>query len=396
MVSTYLDHAATSPLRPEAVAAMTEVFAAGPANPSASHRFGRDARRRVDEARDVIAAATGVEDGRIVFTSGGTEADALLIAGRVAKVGGIVVCSAVEHAAVRTVVAAAGGTEVGVDRFGVVDLDRLDSILTPDVSLVSVMAVNNELGTVQPLAEVAAIVRRRSPGALLHCDAVQAPMWCDLTAIARNCDALSLSGHKFGGPAGVGVAVFPDASAGGGDAISPPVVGGAQERGRRGGTHAVASIAAMAVAIEAATRERARVVASTEALRNRLVTALLDGLEGVTWTGVWAGPDSVVPGTIAAGFAHLLIEGVETEALLFRLDEAGVAVSAASACSSGAARRSHVLAAIGAPERADTAALRCTLGWCSTAAEVDHAADAILDAVTALRSHRARRHRMVS
>ncbi|HEY3485140.1 MAG TPA: aminotransferase class V-fold PLP-dependent enzyme, partial [Ilumatobacteraceae bacterium] len=248
----YLDHAATTPMRQSAVDAMLPFLTERFANPSGSHRFARDARRAVDESRDRVAAAVGVSPGEVVFTGCGTESDNSAITGAVAaRGGGVAVCSAAEHHAILHPVEHARGRVVGVDAAGRIDLEQLADALDPAVSVVSVMAVNNEVGSINDLAAVAAVVRERAPGALLHSDAIQAASWLDLREIAALVDAMSLSGHKFGGPKGVGVLVVRD-----GVQLEPVIRGGGQERDRRSGTHNVAGIVALAEALCATDSDR--------------------------------------------------------------------------------------------------------------------------------------------
>ncbi|MBW3555688.1 MAG: aminotransferase class V-fold PLP-dependent enzyme, partial [Actinobacteria bacterium] len=203
----YLDHAATTPLRPEALAAMLPFLTEHFGNPSGAHAVSRRAKQALEEAREEVAAALGCAPGEVVFTGGGTEADNLALAGVVGRRGGRPVCSAVEHHAVLHATEALGGTVVGVDERGVVDLDALGAALGPEVSVVSVMLANNEVGTVQPLAQVAEVVRRCAPGAALHTDAVQAFAWMDVAGAAADADLVAVSAHKFGGPKGVGALV---------------------------------------------------------------------------------------------------------------------------------------------------------------------------------------------
>ncbi len=373
---TYLDHAASTPMRAEAVEAMMPYLSELYANPSGSHRFARRARQAVDESRDTVARVVGCHPNEVVFTGCGTESDNMAISGAIARRGGVAVCPAVEHHAVLHVVEhlADQGRVVGVDAFGSVDLDELAATLdaTADVSIVSVMAVNNEVGTITDLAEVAKVVRRHAPGALLHTDAVQSACWLDLREVTAHVDLLSLSAHKFGGPKGVGVLVER-----GGPKVEPLIIGGGQERERRSGTHNTAGIVAAAVALDLTDRERVDENIRLAALRDALVAGLQDRLDGVT--------ETVPPQRKVAGSAHVCVAGIESEAVLFLLDEAGVCASAASACASGAMEPSHVLAAMGIDRSVALGALRLTLGHASTAADVDRAVDVIGAAVDRLR-----------
>jgi cysteine desulfurase len=241
------------------------------------------------------------------------------------------------------------------------------------VSIVSVMAVNNEVGTITDLAAVNAIVRRHAPDAVLHTDAVQAPCWLDLRTLTPLVDLLSLSAHKFGGPKGVGVLVARQ-----GVAFEPMVIGGGQERERRSGTHNLAGIAAMTAALRRTDVERTAEVARIRMLRDQLVDALTRELPGVY--------ETVPRARKVAGSAHVCIDGVENEALLFLLDEAAVCASAASACAAGAMEPSHVLAAMGVPRERAMGALRLTLGRTTTADDVHRGVTAVVAAVQRLRS----------
>jgi cysteine desulfurase len=300
----------------------------------------------------------------------------MAISGAISRRGGVAVCPAVEHHAVLHVVEHLGeqGRVVGVDPFGRVDLDELAAVLdaTPDVSIVSVMAVNNEVGTITDVAAVARVVRRHAPDALLHTDAVQSACWLDLRDVTPHVDLLSLSAHKFGGPKGVGVLVER-----GGPRVDPLIIGGGQERERRSGTHNTAGIVAAAVALDLAARERGDENARLAALRDALVAGLQGRLDGVI--------ETVPVEHKVAGSAHVCIAGIESEALLFLLDEAGVCASAASACASGAMEPSHVLAAMGLDRSVALGALRLTLGRTTTAADVDRAIDVIGASVDRLR-----------
>jgi cysteine desulfurase len=375
---TYLDHAASTPMRVEAIEAMMPFLADVYANPSGSHRFARRARQAIDEARDTVARVVGCRPNEVVFTGGGTESDNTAITGAVTRRGGVAVCPAVEHHAVLHVVEQLGerGRVVGVDSYGRVDLDELATVLdaTSDVAVVSVMAVNNEVGTITDLAEVARVVRRHAPGALIHTDAVQSACWLDLRDITPHVDLMSLSAHKFGGPKGVGVLVEV-----GGPKVDPLIVGGGQERERRSGTQNTAGIVAAAVALDLTDRERDGENDRLAALRDELVTGLQDRLDDVVET---------VPSDFrVAGSAHVCIAGIESEALLYLLDEADVCASAASACASGAMEPSHVLAAMGVDRSLALGALRLTLGHTTTAGDVERAIEVVGDAVDRLRQH---------
>jgi len=374
----YFDHAATAPMRREAIEAMRPFLDDQFANPSGSHRFSRSARRAVDEARDDIADVLGCAPGEVVFTSGGTEADNAAIFGAVRRHGGVAVCSAAEHHAVLHCVEHLRGEVVRVDRNGVIDLDALAATLAAvaareqRVSVVSVMAVNNEVGSITPMRELARVVRAGAPGAVLHSDAVQAACWLDVRDVVLVTDVVSLSAHKFGGPKGMGVMVQKS-----GITLEPLIMGGGQERDRRSGTTNVAGIVATAAALRATVSERERESQRISQLKARLVAGLTSQLPDVIET---------VPSTASvAGIAHFCVAGVESEALLFLLDEASVCASAASACASGAMEPSHVLRSMGVEPRFTRGALRLSLGHTTTAAEVERAIEVIVASVQRLR-----------
>jgi len=371
----YLDHAATTPMFPEAVAAMTPFFAETFANPSGSHRFARSARRALDEAREQIAGLIGVDASEVVFTAGGTESDNTAIRGVIERRSGRAVCPAAEHHAVLHPVEHAHGAVVAVDRYGAVDLDRLAEALDETVSIVSVMAVNNEVGTITDLAAVAAVVRERAPSAVLHTDAVQVPTWLDLRPIASEVDMMSLSAHKFGGPKGVGILTVRNRAS-----LTPLLLGGGQEGDLRSGTHNLGGIVATAAALSITDTSRHETVTRVAGLRNRLVDSLCRELDDIV--------ETVPRDHKVAGSAHLCIAGVESESLLFLLDEAEVCASAASACASGAMEASHVLAAMGIDSNFARGAIRLTLGHDTSDAEIDRAIEVLAAAVTRLRRSR--------
>jgi cysteine desulfurase len=371
-MDVYLDHAATTPMRPEAVAAMLPFLTDRFGNPSGVHRVSRVARAALDEAREIVADCLGAQPGEVVFTGGGTEADNLAIAGVHATAPGRVVCAATEHHAVLHACRALGGETVPVDVNGVIDLDALAAALDDSVTVVAVMLANNEVGTVQPLAEVADVVRSRAPRARLHTDAVQAFAWLDVAALAAPADLVAVSAHKFGGPKGVGALVVRS-----GVQVAPVLHGGGQERDRRSGTHNLAGIAAMAAAMRATVETRAVTVARVGALRDRLADGLLAAV-----------PDAVETGSRSskvAGNCHLRFPGTESEALLLLLDEAGVYAAAGSACAAGAVEPSHVLTAMGLTPDDARASVRLSLGAASTDDDVDLALKALPEAVARLR-----------
>jgi cysteine desulfurase len=279
-----------------------------------------------------------------------------------------VVCSAVEHHAVLNACAALGATIVPVDRWGVVDVDALAGALGPGVGLVSVMLVNNEVGSVQPLAEIAAVVRERAPRALLHTDAVAAVGWLDVAELGAVADLVSVSAHKFGGPKGVGALVLRDRAR-----LAPVLYGGAQERGRRPGTPGVAGIVGMASALRVATAVRQETVARIGSLRDRLADGLSASIEGVEETAVRAGAGVVHDRSAkVASSCHLRVAGVDQEELLMLLDDEGVCASAGAACASGALEASHVLLAMGSSADDAKSAVRLSLGYTTDEGEIDH------------------------
>ena len=366
--AAYLDHAATSPMRPEALEAMAaELAIVG--NASSLHASGRRARRIVEESRESIAAALGVPAGDVVFTSGDTEADNLALKGlyrsrRVEDSGRVrILASAIEHHAVLDPVehlAEREGAQVTwlpVDELGRTRLEVVaDEIArAPEtIALVSVMWANNEVGTLQPVAEIAALCADH--GIPFHSDAVQA--LCAVDIDARRPSTVALSAHKIGGPHGVGALVLRP-----GFAPEPLLHGGGQERDVRSGTLDAASIAGFAAAVAASQVDRAERVPRLESLRDDLVGRVMAEVDGVTRNG---DPDASLP-----GIAHMSFEGCEGDALLLLLDAAGVECSRGSACSAGVPQPSHVLLAMGRDPLAAKSSLRFSLGWTSTAADVD-------------------------
>ncbi|MGH2794431.1 MAG: cysteine desulfurase family protein [Actinomycetota bacterium] len=376
-LTIYLDHAATTPLSEAARAAMAPYLDERFGNASSAHAPGREARKGVDEARERVAAAVGARPDEIVFTSGGTEADNLAIKGaawhaREQGRDGIVV-TAIEHHAVLDPsrwLARQGFRvrEVGVDEHGVVGLDALAAAVDDKTALVSVMWANNEVGTIQPVAEAARIAH--DAGAVFHTDAVQAVPW--LNVEAGIADLLTIAAHKHGGPKGVGALVVRR-----GVKIQPLLHGGGQEREVRSGTYNVAGIVGFGAAAEETALHRDAWASAVGPLRDRLQRHLTERIPGVRVNGH---PAERLPNNL-----HVCIEGIDGEPLILLLDAAGVAASQGSACSSGAAEPSYVLAALGVPRDLARGTLRLTLGRGTTEVEIDRAAEAIVDGVARLR-----------
>jgi cysteine desulfurase len=374
----YLDHAASTPMRPEAVAAMLPFLADHPGNPSGAHGAARAAKTALEDAREQVAAVLGAQPGEIVFTGSGSEADNLAVKGAARAGSGPdgVVVTAFEHKAVLAPARRLAGegvrvTEAPVGPDGIVDLGRIAEALDEQTAVVSVMLVNNEVGTIQPLDEVAALVRAHAPRAVLHTDAVQGAPWLDVAVATRSCDLVTISGHKLGGPKGVGVLVVRD-----GVELAPEIEGGGQERDRRAGTVNVAGVVALATALRVTHERRAEEVSRAAARRDRLASGLLA-----------ARPDAFVNGDPArkiAGNLHVGFPGVESEALLLMLDRAGVCAAAGSSCASGATEPSHVLEAMGVDRARALASIRLSLGYASSDADVDVALAVIPEVVERL------------
>lgn len=371
-------------MRPEAVAAMLPFLTDHPGNPSGSHGAARTAKTALEEAREAVAGVLGAAPDEVYFTGGGTEADNLAIKGgaraarRVEAALGGVVTTAFEH---KGVLAAAHRlesegfrvAEAGITAEGLVDLDDLAAQLDATTALVSVMTVNNEVGSIQPLDAIAALVRDHAPHARLHTDAVQAVPWVDVAEVTNGFDLVAISGHKFGGPKGVGVLV-----ARGDVKIDAEIEGGGQERGLRAGTVNVAGVVALAAALSITHEHRAEEMARIVTLRNRLRDGLLATIPATFVNGA--------PEHTTAGHLHLGFRGVESEALLVMLDQRGLYAAAGSSCSSGATEISHVLAAMGMSRADATASIRLSLGYASTDADVELALAEIPRAVEQLRA----------
>jgi cysteine desulfurase len=385
-MAAYLDHAASTRVRPEALDAMLPFLRDEFGNPSGAHGAARRARAAIDNARDVVAEALGADPAGVVFTSGGTEADNLAVFGVHDRHGGTVVTSPTEHHAVLDCVRALDGVVVPVDSQGVIDLEGLaEALAEPSepgrrVSLVSIMTVNNEVGTIQPLRDVVRLVRELAPDALVHTDAVQGVPWLDLSWLGQEVDLISISAHKFGGPKGVGALVV-----GRGVQLAARQLGGGQEQERRSGTQNVAGIVGLGAALVATLAERATTVERVGKLRDRLADSLLAAIPDAVETGVVRRGDGPDRSNKVAGIVHLCLPRIESEALLYLMDKQDVYASAASSCASGAMEPSHVLAAMGVPRDLARGSLRLSLGWSSTESDVDAALDVIPPAVERLR-----------
>ena len=374
----YLDHAATTPVRPEVLEAMLPYLtnqAFG--NPSSAHRFGRAARAGIEQARREVAQAVGAEPNQVIFTSGGTEADNLGIIGAALASrdrGGSVcaVVSAIEHKAVLAAAHAVchlGGREIvlPVDGRGRVSLEALDAALAERPAVVSIMWVNNEVGVVQPVAEVAQ--RCRATGVVFHTDAVQAFGKLPVSMADLPCTLLTLSGHKIGAPKGVGALIVRDRKA-----VEAIIHGGGQQYGIRPGTENVAGAVALGRAALLAAREQPGEAPRLRALRVRLAERLRAAVADLTVNGD--------DGDTAPHVLNVAVAGADSEALLMHLDLAGVAASSGSACSTGAVEPSHVLVAMGVPRELALGAIRFSLGRESTAEDVDRVAE-VMPAVVA-------------
>ncbi|HWF15412.1 MAG TPA: cysteine desulfurase family protein [Acidimicrobiales bacterium] len=368
---TYLDHAATTALRPEVAAAMASVHQCNLGNPTGSHPPAQRARALLEEARDEVASFLGRDPGEIVFTSGGTEAANLAVLGTAeaalgARGEAVVVMSAVEHPAVRESAKAAGLVgvdvrELPVDTGGVIDRDALARTLSSRCTVVAVMTANNETGVIQPLADVVDSVRHRAPNAYVFTDAVQAAPFLDLAEVTAGADMVGLSAHKFGGPVGIGaLAVAPRVT------LRPRQHGGGQERERRSGTQDVAGAVGMATALQLVAKERTAASARIASQRDRLAEQLLAAVPWVYRT-VPAGV-GVLPGHL-----HLCLPGVDREELLVALGREGICVSGGSSCASGALEPSHVLGAMGVDAGLAGGAVRFSLGYDTTDDDVDRA-----------------------
>jgi cysteine desulfurase len=376
----YLDHNATTPLDPQVAdridRAMRDVWG----NASSIHHFGQQAKAALDEARSAVGALVGGEASEIVFTAGGTESDNLAIRGAAEAIEPSgrkhLVTSAIEHEGVLNTVKALSRrgwrvTIVPVDATGIVSPDRLRDAVADDTALVSVMHANNEIGTIQPVAELAAIAHER--GALFHTDAVQSAGKIAVDVKLLGVDLLTIAGHKFYGPKGTGALWLKR-----GVRLVSPITGGKQERSRRAGTENVPALVGFGAAAAIAAKKFVTEGPRLAALRDRLEAGLLSTIAGTERNGA-AAPR--VPNT-----TNISIDRVEAESLLIGLDLAGIAVSSGSACSSGTLEPSHVLKAMGLPHARTLGSIRFSLGSANTDADIDRVLEALPPIVEKLRS----------
>lgn len=381
----YLDHAATTPVRPEVLEAMLPYFTQRFGNPSSIHTPGQEARKAVEDAREQVAAVLGCRPSEVVFTSGGTEADNAAIKGvalALRHTGNHIVTSAIEHHAVlhtchQLEMLGFRTTLVPVDRYGRVDPDAVGRAITPGTVLVSIMYANNEVGTVQPIADIARVVRERGKALgrpiPFHTDAVQAPGLLPLDVEALGVDLLSLSAHKFYGPKGVGVLYIRRHTP-----FEPLLMGGGQERERRSGTENVPGIVGLAAALVLAEEERPRESARLRALRDRFIAAVLERVPGAILNGH--------PTQRLSNNAHFSFPGVEGEPILLGLDMEGICASSGSACSTGSLEPSHVLTAMGIPPDIARSSVRFTMGRDTTEEGIERVLRVLPDLVGRLRS----------
>ena len=377
----YLDYAATAPVLPEVLEAMIPFFVSCYGNPSGIHGTGREARKAVEQARRETAEVLGAESREILFTSGGSESDNLAIQGTahaLREKGKHLITSRIEHPAVlntcrRLEEEGFRVTYLAPDRTGRISPESVREAMEPDTILVSIMTANNEIGTIQPAAEIGAVCREK--GILFHTDAVQAVGLLPVRAERLNADLISLSAHKFHGPKGVGALYVRK-----GTRLDALICGGSQERGLRAGTENVPGIVGLGKAIRIAEAEREKNAGRIRELRDTLEKRILQAV-----------PDAVVNGDPELRLpnnCHLSFPGVESEALLLRLDLAGIAASGGSACTSGSTEPSHVLKAIGLEDEYIRGSIRLTLGRETTREDTEKTAQVLPEIVRDLRSMR--------
>jgi cysteine desulfurase len=374
--SVYLDHSATTPVREEVVEAMLPFYRELYGNPSSVHAPGRTVRRALEEAREKTAQALGAEPTEIFFTAGGTESNNITLRGVAKKRGkpGHIITSSIEHHAVLDVcsdLAAEGHrvTFLPVDQYGQINIEQLHQAITPDTFMISIMAANNEIGTLQPLAQIGEVAREHK--ILFHTDAVQMTGQLPIDLKQLNVDFLSLSAHKFNGPKGIGALYMRK-----GTKVTPLYCGGGQERKLRPGTENVPGIVGLSRALELSVAEMAEKKKRLEKMRTRMITGLLS----ISETILNGHPEERLPNNVNVSFKH-----IEGEAILLSLDLEGIAASSGSACSSGSLDPSHVLSAIGLDHPTAHGSIRFSLGWGNTEEDVDYLLEVVPRVVDKLR-----------
>lgn len=383
--SIYMDHAATTPVREEVFEAMRPHFSGSFGNPSSIYTLAQEAHKALDDARNMVARVLGARRSEIVFTSGGTESDNAAIKGAALALrdrGNHIVTSAIEHHAVLHTTDQLEGlgfdvTYLPVDQYGLINPDDVRSAIGERTTVVSVMLANNEIGTIEPVAEIAEAVRdeerRQGHTIVIHTDAVQAAGLVDLNVGLLGVDMLSLSGHKFHGPKGVGVLYIKR-----GTPFEPQQMGGGQERQRRSGTENIPGVVGMAEALRLASEEREQLVAHCQPMRDRIISFIGERIEGAVLNGH--------PTRRLANNVNFSFEGVEGEPILLGLDFSGICASSGSACSSASLEPSHVLTAIGLSPDIARGSLRITLGGTNTEGEVDYMLETLIGLVERLRA----------
>ncbi|SHE50226.1 cysteine desulfurase [Caldanaerobius fijiensis DSM 17918] len=378
MEKIYLDNAATTPVKKEVLDEMMPYFSEKFGNASTLYSYGRESKKALDIARDRVAKALGADPAEIYFTSGGTESDNWAIkaaAYALREKGNHIITTSIEHHAVLHTCEYLKKqgfkiTYLPVDEYGLVDVEEVKKAITDQTILISVMYANNEVGTIEPVAEIGEIAKER--GILFHTDAVQAVGHIPVDVKKLNCDMLSLSAHKFYGPKGIGALYIRK-----GVKIHPYMHGGGQEKGRRAGTENIPAIVGLGKAIELATQNLNQSMEKLTFLRNKLINGLLNKIDHVKLNGH---PEKRLPGNV-----NISVEYVEGESMLLSLDMKGICASSGSACTSGSLDPSHVLLAMGLPHELAHGSLRFSIGEQNTEEEIDYVIQVLPDIVARLR-----------
>ncbi|MDP2952783.1 MAG: cysteine desulfurase NifS [Chloroflexota bacterium] len=379
----YMDHAATTPVHPKVLEAMLPYFSEKFGNPSSVYALAQEARKAVDDSRETIASILGCRPMEVIFTSGGTESNNAALRGMAVSLkdkGNHIITTSIEHHAILHTCQALEKlgfqvTYLPVDRFGLVSLEDLEKAVTDRTILVSIMLANNEIGTIEPIAEISRLLKEKAKGRriYLHTDAVQAPGALDVNVDKVGADLMSLSAHKFYGPKGVGILYVRR-----GTPFFPQQTGGTQERNRRAGTENVPGMVGTAVALKMAEEQRESISQHCRRLRDRLIQGIQDKISRARLNGH---PTQRLPNNVNFAF-----EFVEGESILLNLDFAGIAASSGSACTSASLEPSHVLRAIGVPVEVAHGSVRLTVGTENTEEDVDHVLNLLPGIVERLRA----------